>query len=148
MKADSFCSIICDIQHAADLSDGQKKRLLLLVYYIKDTDISLLKNIHPKRISEITGDSEKETILDVLYFLCGHKWHLLESVYRYTSLYDKEPIELEEDELTEIREIGYIYINNGRLRSVFDPSNLFITFTISENAKKLKTISDGDDSDE
>ena len=73
---------------------------------------------------------------------------MLESVYRYTSLYDKEPIELEEDELTESREIGYIYINNGRLRSVFDPSNLFITFTISENAKKLKTISDGDDSDE
>ena len=46
MKADSFCSIICDIQHAADLSDGQKKRLLLLVYYIKDTDISLLKNMN------------------------------------------------------------------------------------------------------
>ncbi len=111
----------------------------MLVNYLQSTKIELLKNITPKRISEVTKDTEKDVLIDIFYYLCGNKWHLLEPIYRYIDEYTKEPIELDENELAEIREAGYIYLDNGKIQAKFDPHKLFITFTLSELAKELKS---------
>lgn len=138
MKANSFISISNEIKQAESLTDKQKVRLLSLVHYLENTKIELLQNITPKRISEVTEDTAKDVLIDTFYYLCGNKWHLLEPIYRYIDEYTDEPIELDEDELTEIRESGYISLNNGNVQAQFDPRKLFITFTLSELAKGLK----------
>lgn len=138
MKATNFFTILEEIKQADSLTDKQRARLLSLVHYLENTKIELLKNITPKRISEVTKDTEKDVLIDTFYYLCGNKWHLLEPIYRYIDEYTDEPIELDEDELAEIRESGYISLNNGNIQVQFDPRKLFITFTISELAKKLK----------
>lgn len=138
MKANGFISIYNEIQQAESLTDKQRVRLLSLVHYLENTKIELLKNITPKRILEVTSSTEKDILIDIFYYLCGNKWHLLEPIYRYIDEYTDEPIELDEDELAEIRESGYISLNNGNIQVQFDPRKLFITFTISELAKELK----------
>lgn len=67
------------------------------------------------------------------------KWPLLKPVYLYIDEYNSKPIEINEDELTEIRETGLIDLNNENKQSKFNPENLFITFILSEFSKQLKS---------
>ena len=142
MTTPSFASIHQEIKKADSLTDKQRVRLLLFVDYLQNTKLELLKNITPKRIAEITKESEKESekeiCKDIFYFLCGKKWPLLEPIYRYIDEYNDEPIEIDEDELTEIRETGLIDLDNGNIQSEFNLEKLFITFTLSEFSKQLK----------
>ncbi|WP_141564941.1 hypothetical protein [Neisseria lactamica] len=63
---------------------------------------------------------------------------MLEPIYRYIDGYTDEPIELMEEELADIQESGYIALNNGNIQSKFNPKLLFITFTLSKLAIRLK----------
>ncbi|WP_250314631.1 hypothetical protein [Neisseria sp. Marseille-Q6792] len=139
MTTPSFASIYQEIKETDSLTQRQRVRLLSFVDYLQNTKLELLKNITPKRISEITNESEKEIFKDIFYFLCGKKWPLLEPVYRYIDEYNGEPIEIDEDELTEIRETGLIALDNGNIQSQFKPEKLFITFKLSKFSRQLKS---------
>ncbi|MCS4533311.1 hypothetical protein [Neisseria montereyensis] len=145
MNTTTFLSIKEEIKKDNSLSDIQRERLLLFIQYIESTKSSLLENITPKRISEITDtvhNDEKRTIIDIWYYLGGKKWHLLDPIYRYQDEYSDEPIELEEDEVSDIINNGYIFLNNGNIKATFDPSLLFITFTLSPLSRELKATSE------
>ena len=134
-----FSSICNEIKQADSLSSLQRNRLLSLVNYIEKTDANILKNITPNRILEISNSSDLSDVFDA-FILCNNKWHLLDPVYRYDD-FPNEPIELDEDEVTEIREKGMIAVDNGNREVPFRPERLFITFKLSDYARKLKHAS-------
>ena len=76
MKAHTFSSIIEEIKEANSLTDTQRVRLLSLVSYIQSTKLELLRNITPKRIAEITQESDKNVIVDMRYTMAFVRTYL------------------------------------------------------------------------
>lgn len=118
----------------SDIDNKRKNQLILIIDFLKNTVTSnhIKIVLDKKQILSIVNEFEdpsNEILIDVFYYLCGLKWHVLNPIYTYIES-DFKPLIITEEQLSEIREIGLINLqkNNHIIESKFKPECLFISF--------------------
>ena len=148
----NFESIIQEIQQYKAsfperfISDEQKESLIKVVSYVSShthSNNTQPLNLSLKQIKEITGCDDKQAVkvfIDVLFYLCGTQWGILEPVYKY-HYYDKNAmyyhfIQLTEDEVTKACETGLL--DNQELKRLcgdnpvyYNPKDIHIFLKLS-----------------
>ena len=96
-----------------------------------------------KKITEITGCNDKQTFIDVLFYLCGTQWHLLDPfyIYSYDDLDKKEHyfIELSEEDIAQSQLTGFLHHKtlSNENPIPFQLERTYIYLQLSEQAKQL-----------
>lgn len=135
----TFETIIQKIKdEPTNISFDEKTReaLIKLVEYIKNSDLDILHRISIQQILDVTGRHNNK-ILFVGFSLCGCKWHLLEPIYTYKN--NDLSFEIPEYDITDFRQKAIINLPDGSTVP-FDPEKIYISFTLSDEAIKLKQL--------
>lgn len=115
-----------------------REALIKVVEYIQNTDLDILHRISIQQLADVTGwHNDKTLFINVGFYLCGCKWHLLEPIYTYKN--DDFSVEIPEDDIADFRQKAMITLPNGS-NFLFDPEKIYISFTLSDEAIKLKKI--------
>lgn len=137
----TFETIIQEIKNKpTDVSFDEETRasLIKVVEYIQNTDLDILHRISIQQLADVTGrHNDKTLFINVGFYLCGYKWHLLEPIYTYKN--DNFSVEIPEDDITDFRQNAMITLPNGS-NFPFDPEKIYISFALSDEAIKLKKL--------
>ena len=131
----TFETIIQEIKNKpTDVSFDEETRasLIKVVEYIQNTDLDILHRISIQQLADVTGRH-----INVGFYLCGCKWHLLEPIYTYKN--DDFSVEIPEDDIADFRQNAMITLPNGS-NFPFDPEKIYISFALSDEAIKLKKL--------
>ena len=104
--------------------------------------MDILHRISIQQLAEVTGWHNDKTLfinvgINVGFYLCGCKWHLLEPIYTYKN--DDFSVEIPEDDIADFRQKAIITLPDGS-NFPFDPEEIYISFALSDEAIKLKKL--------
>ena len=139
----TFETIIQEIKNKptnVSFDEETREALIKVVEYIQNTDLDILHRISIQQLADVTGWHNDKTLfinvgINVGFYLCGCKWHLLEPIYTYKN--DDFSVEIPEDDIADFRQNAMITLPNGS-NFPFDPEKIYISFTLSDEAIKLK----------
>ena len=135
----NFDTIIQEIKNEptnVSFDEETKESLIKVVEYIQNSDLDILHRISIQQIVDIIG-RHNDKILFVGFYLCGCKRHLLEPIYTYKT--DDFSVEIPEDDIADFRQNEMIALPDGSTFP-FDPKKIYISFTLSNEAIKLKKL--------
>lgn len=144
----TFETIIQEIKNeptnvSSDFDEEKREALIKVVEYIQNSDLCALHRISIQQIADVIGQhiigqhNDKTLFINVGFYLCGCKWHLLEPIYTYEN--DDLSVEIPEDDITDFRQNAMITLPNGSTFP-FDPKKIYISFALSNEAIKLKKL--------
>jgi hypothetical protein len=137
----TFETIIQEIKNKptnVSFDEETREAIIKVVEYIQNTDLDILHRISIQQLADVTGwHNDKTLFINVGFYLCGCKWHLLEPIYTYKN--DDFSVEIPEDDIADFRQKAMITLPNGS-NFLFDPEKIYISFTLSDEAIKLKKI--------
>lgn len=135
----TFETIIQEIKNKptnVSFDEETRESLIKIVEYIQNSDLDILHRISIQQLAEVTGwHNDKTLFINVGFYLCGCKWHLLEPIYTYKN--DDFSVEIPEDDIADFRQNAMITLPNGS-NFPFDPEKVYISFALSDEAIKLK----------
>lgn len=139
----TFETIIQEIKNkptdvSSDFDEEKREALIKVVEYIQNTDLDILHRISIQQLADVTGrHNDKTLFINVGFYLCGCKWHLLEPIYTYKN--DNFSVEIPEDDIADFRQKAIITLPDGS-NFPFDPEKIYISFALSDEAIKLKKL--------
>ena len=138
MNFDTIIQEIKDEQTNVPFDEEARESLIKVVEYIQNSDFDILHRISIQQLADVTErHNDKTLFINVGFYLCGRKWHLLEPIYTYkTGVFS---VEIPEDDIADFRQNKMITLPDGSTFP-FDPKKIYISFALSDEAIKLKKL--------